>query len=118
YDRLRSAWADMLRGQIDMLYEIGVEGLNSLQPASNVHVFVHKRNYAYLVVLNMRRPEFRSTELRRAFNEAINRAQVVAEGLGGHGAPADGPLLPDHWAYKPTFEHFAYDPTSAEAAAR
>ena len=118
YERLRSAWADMLRGQIDMLYEIGVEGLDSLQPASNVHVFVHKRNYAYLVVLNMRQPEFHSADLRRALNEAIDRPRVVSEGLAGHGAPADGPVMPDHWAYKPTFARFAYRPASAEAVVR
>src|SRR5437660_1278899 len=32
YESFRSAWADMLRGHLDMLYEVGVEGLDSLEP--------------------------------------------------------------------------------------
>ena len=32
YDSFRGAWADMLRGKVDMLYEVGLEGLDSLQP--------------------------------------------------------------------------------------
>jgi peptide/nickel transport system substrate-binding protein len=118
YDRLRSAWADMLRGQIDMLYEIGVEGLDSLQPASNVRIFLHKRPYAYLVIFNMRRPELLPAEVRRALNLAVNRSQIVAEGFGGHGAPTDGPLPPDHWAYNTSFQHFTYDPAGATASLR
>ncbi len=30
YTSVRSAWADMLRGQVDMLYDVGIEARDSL----------------------------------------------------------------------------------------
>ena len=31
-----AAWAEMLRGQLDMLYEVGIDALDSLESSSNV----------------------------------------------------------------------------------
>src|SRR5437588_3185323 len=44
YESFRGAWADMLRGRLGMLYEVGLEGLESLKPASTVRVFTYRRN--------------------------------------------------------------------------
>src|SRR5262249_6167558 len=110
YDSLRGAWADMLRGQLDMLYEIGSEGLDSLQPSSNVHVFIHRRHYAYLILLNGRESQWQAPALRRALNQAIDRPRLVGDGLQGHAVAADGPVWPDHWAYDATLPRFTYEP--------
>jgi peptide/nickel transport system substrate-binding protein len=113
YDSFRSAWADMLRGRLDMLYEVGLEGLESLKPASTVRVFTYRRNYAYLLVFNMRDGQFKSAHLRRGLSEAVDRAQIVNDGLAGHGAAADEPVWPEHWANVPGASRFRYDPVLA-----
>jgi peptide/nickel transport system substrate-binding protein len=113
YANFRAAWADMLRGRLDMLYEVGLEGLESLKPSSSVRVFTHRREYAYVLVLNMRPRVFQSAKLRRALNEAIDRNQVVHDALAGHAVAADGPMWPDHWAYRSGGAKFTYDPMAA-----
>ena len=70
YASVRSAWADMLRGDVDMLYEVGVEALDSLQPSSGTRVFTFQRPYSYVAVLNVQKPYLRDPGFRRA---AIHR---------------------------------------------
>ena len=66
----------------------------------------------------MRRPQFRSAELRRALNAAVDRGEVVSEGLSNHGTVADGPVWPDHWAYDAKVPRFNFDPANAAAVIR
>jgi peptide/nickel transport system substrate-binding protein len=119
YASVRAAWADMLRGEVDMLYEVGQDALDSLQPSSNVKVFTMQRPYAYVMVPNMSRPALRDPGFRRALNASIDREALVADVFGGHATPADGPVAPNHWAYDPTLPRFQYAPkTLAPAGSR
>jgi len=113
YPTVRAAWADMLRGKVDMLYEVGLDALDSLQGSSKVSIYTFTRSRPYVIVLNMRRPVFRSAEVRRGLNLAIDRPRLIREALYNHGTPADGPVWPHHWAYKQTFPAFQFDPSSA-----
>ena len=45
YPSVRAAWAELLRGNLDMLYEVNVDALDSLQGSSNVSVFSFVRHY-------------------------------------------------------------------------
>lgn len=111
YDSVRSAWADMLRGQVDMLYEIGVEALDSLTQSTQAKTFTLQRPYAFLVLLNVRNSKLRDKVLRRALNAAIDRSALVAEALNNHGTPADGPVWPHHWSYSAELPRFTFQPT-------
>lgn len=111
YDSVRSAWAAMLRGSVDMLYDVGVDAAASLAASTQVRVFNQSRPYAYLVGFNLQRSSLRSPEIRRQLNSAINREQLVADALGGHALVADGPVWPNHWAHESSVNAFKYDPT-------
>ena len=53
YPSVRAAWADMLRGDVDMLYEVGVDALDSLEPSTNGQgLHVHSAPTRTCVVLN------------------------------------------------------------------
>lgn len=110
YGSIRSAWADILRGQVDMLYEVGQDAFDSLQPSSNVKVFTIQRPYAYVVVLNMRRSMFRDAGFRRALNAAIDRNTLVSDVFDSHATPAVGPVSANHWAYDSKLPTFKYEP--------
>jgi peptide/nickel transport system substrate-binding protein len=110
YQSVRSAWADLLRGNLDMLYEVGDDALDSLEPSSRVKVFSYRRHYAYIVLFNMARPALANAKLRRSLNSAINREQLIADGLGTRGAPAVSPVWPDHWAISENAPGFSYAP--------
>jgi peptide/nickel transport system substrate-binding protein len=110
YKSVRSAWADMLRFKVDMLYEVGEDAIDLVKPSKNTQLLTFQRPYAMTVLLNLRRPQFKEAGVRRALNAAINRDEIVANGLFGHGRPADGPVWPDHWANHPTRPRFEYRP--------
>jgi peptide/nickel transport system substrate-binding protein len=116
YPTVRAAWAELLRGRMDMLYEVGSDALDSLEASSQVGVYTFPRPYAYVVVLNTHRPVLTSSEIRQALGQAIDRPRLIREGLSNHGAIADGPVWPQHWAYNHAFPTFQYDPVGASKA--
>jgi peptide/nickel transport system substrate-binding protein len=118
YESVRSAWADMLRGQVDMLYEVGVDALDSLESSNEVNIFSFPRSYAYLLLLNERTPVLRDRAFRRQLNAAIDRQALIADVLRGHGTPAEGPVSPRHWAYTADLPRFTYRPQPVQPARR
>jgi peptide/nickel transport system substrate-binding protein len=110
YTSVRSAWADMLRGQLDMLYDVGVDALDSLGASREVRVFTFQRGYAYLLLLNVQRPNLDNLGFRRELNTAIDRDALVRDVFEGHGSPAAGPVWPHHWAYSAELPKFEYRP--------
>lgn len=112
YASVRAAWADMLRGSVDMVYEVGTDALDLLEPSSGSRVFSFQRPYAYVLILNVRKEHLRHAIVRRALNEAIDRETLITQALKGHARPADGSVWPDHWAYDPTLPRFRYQPSA------
>ena len=96
----------MLRGRVDMLYEVGIDAVDSLSLSTQTKVFTFERPYAFLVFLNVRNPKLQDKALRRALNAAIDRDALVAEALNGHGTPADGPVWPHHWSLRSELPRF------------
>ena len=66
YNSVRSAWADMLRGEIDAVYEVGVDAVDLLQPSSAARVISYQRSYAYMLLLNTEKDALRSGTVRKA----------------------------------------------------
>jgi peptide/nickel transport system substrate-binding protein len=103
----------MLRGRIDMLYEVGIDAMDSLQGASNVAMFTLLRRYQYVIVFNTKSDALRDRNVRRAINFAIDRATIVSEALNGHGAPSAGPVWPANHAAAANGPSFKYNATLA-----
>lgn len=115
YPAVRTAWAAMMRGEVDFLYEVGPEAVQFMQGQTSVNVFPFLRSYSFGVILNSRRPEFSDSRVRRALNYAIDRDAIVAQALNGHGQPASGAAWPQHWAFDSTLPPISYDPARAAA---
>jgi len=115
FPSFRSAWAEMLRNQTDVLYEVGVDALDSLRNATAVaHVFTYLRRYQYVIVLNTDKPALKPKEVRQALNLAIDRESLVREALDGHGKPSTGPVAEGHWSNAGrTMPLLKFDPVKA-----
>jgi peptide/nickel transport system substrate-binding protein len=118
YESVRAAWADLLRGEVDMVYEVGVDALDSLEASSEIKTFTFQRAYAFLLLLNTHQPHLADPGVRRALNEAIDREALVRDAFRGHGTPADGPVWPRHWAYSADLPRFGYRPKLLPASGR
>ena len=104
-------------GQYHMLP--GVDPATALQLQSAAGVTVHEtRDLSYtLIGMNVQRPPLDNSVVRRAFNMAVNRDEIIAAALYGNGVPA-GPLSPAlvNWAMAPSaFD--CYSGSAADAAA-
>jgi peptide/nickel transport system substrate-binding protein len=113
YPSVRAAWAELLRNHIDMLYEVGADALESLTGATDVSVFTFVRRYQLLLTFNKKSPIFRDARVRRAFDLAVNRKEVIADGLNGHGVASSGLIWPDYWALQPGGSALSFDPREA-----
>jgi peptide/nickel transport system substrate-binding protein len=118
YPSVRSAWAEMLRNNIDMLYEVGADAASSMQDATTVSTFSFVRSYQYAIILNLRSPKLRSAKIRHALNSAIDRAEVVRDAFNGHAKPAVGLIWPQNWAFDESVASFTFDPKAAAAQLR
>jgi peptide/nickel transport system substrate-binding protein len=116
YSNGRSAWADMLRNQLDMLYEVGADAFDIMKGSRTVSVYTFDRPYQYVVFLNPRNPKLKTKEIRRALNQAIDRPALIRDGLQGHGTPSTGPVSSHHWAFSDAGATFSYAPQAAAAA--
>jgi peptide/nickel transport system substrate-binding protein len=110
YASIRAAWADMLRDRVDMLYEVGLDAIDLIQPSRDTQLFAFQRPYAYTVILNTRSGVLKDPAIRRGLNAAVDRAGLVEQALQGHGVPAEGPVWPYHWAFSPRARKFEYKP--------
>jgi peptide/nickel transport system substrate-binding protein len=116
FPSVRTAWAELLRNRIDMLYEVGLDAFDSLQNSTNVAVFAYIRHYQYVIAFNVQQPVFRSRALRRALNLAVDRQELVRQALGGHGLPSSAPIGAQYWALPSDAATFPFDPQNAAAA--
>jgi peptide/nickel transport system substrate-binding protein len=97
YPTVRAAWAELLRGKLDMLNEVNLDALDSLEAATNVQVFSYVRHYQYMIVFGPLATNLLQPEIRRELSAAIDRDAIVREALNGHGLASLGPVPPQHW---------------------
>lgn len=115
FPSVRAAWAELLRGRVDMLYEVGIDALDSLEASSSISIYTFTRRYQYAVVLNNQSDALRSKDIRRALNMAIDREAVVREALNGHGTVSIGPVWPRNYAFRKDSPTFHFDAGAAAA---
>jgi peptide/nickel transport system substrate-binding protein len=113
FPAVRTAWAKLLRNELDMLWEVGPDALSSLENSANVAVFTFTRRYQFIVALNTESAALRSAEVRRGLNMAIDRSKVVRNALNGHGMPSSGPIWPRYWALAKDLLNDPFDPQEA-----
>ncbi len=98
YRSLRAAWAAMMRGETDAIYELGRDAGEFVQAESGVRVYPFVRPFATSVIFNVQRPALRSAAVRRALSSMIDRNEILRIAYRENGMVADGPLWPFHWA--------------------
>jgi peptide/nickel transport system substrate-binding protein len=117
FPSVRTAWAELLRGNIDMLYEVNIDALDSLASSNDVKLFSYLRHYQYMIVFAPQTTILQSDEIRRELSAAIDREEVVREALNGHGIPSTGPVPPRHWALEKSAPKIEANPALAKKLA-
>lgn len=113
YDSPRSAWAALMRDEIDLLHEVSGDARPFLEQEPGIEVRPFLRPFIVTLGLNVRHPALRSRKARLALNLAVDRTEVLARDLGGFGEIATGPVSPRHWASDSAVQPYDYDPVLA-----
>ena len=111
----RQAWADLLRGDLEALWNVSGDAAEFLN-GDSIDARSFPRRYVYVMAFNSKRPGLRNPNVRRALNSAVDRQAILTDVLGGHGRLAWSPVWPEHWAYGPGTSPFSFDPSLARAA--
>jgi peptide/nickel transport system substrate-binding protein len=113
FPNARNAWAAMMRGEIDMLYEVAPDALDFIEQSSNTQVRSFLRPFAVTMALNVKHPVLADRDVRRALNMAVNRTEIIQRVYRGHAYPATDHVWPRHWAYDHAMPRLRYDPAKA-----
>lgn len=113
YPDQRNAWSALMRGDLEMIYEVSRDSLEFARSESSIDVATFPRPYVYLLGLNVRHPALSNPLVRQALDRAVDREAIVRLGMAGQGEPADGHIWPRHWAFDPSKDAPAFDPLEA-----
>lgn len=115
YDRSRSVWSALMRGEVDAAHEVNLDSIEFMERSSKIRTYATVQPFYVAMVFNLRNPFLKNLEVRRAIGEALDRETILARAMRGRGRLADGPIWPDHWAYSPTGSPLRYSPSSARS---
>ena len=114
YTTHRAAWTGMMRREVDFLHEVSRDAIEFVDASGDIRPYPLLRPYYIGLVFNVRNPVLRRREVRVAINEAIDREELVRNGMRGHGLVAEGPFWPYHWAYPHGRFPVSYNPEAAK----
>ena len=113
YATLRTAWAAMMRDDIDVLHDVPISAREFVQAESSVDLYTLDRPYEYLVGFNLTHDALGKQQVRQALNYAVDRRVLVERGLRGYGRSASG-VWSQHWVYRGVERAYRYDPELAD----
>jgi peptide/nickel transport system substrate-binding protein len=113
FDSQRSAWAALLRGDIDVVQEIERDAVEFIEGSTQVNTYTSLRPYYIAFVFNLRHPALKDVEVRRALSEAVDRDEIIRDALRGYAEPALDPIWPAYWAYSTATKRYPHDPAMA-----
>jgi peptide/nickel transport system substrate-binding protein len=116
YPSQREAWSAMMRGDVDVLYDIAPDAFEFVKESPNAHIASHLRPYVIALTFNMAHPRLGRRDVRRALNQAIDRTRLIDAVVGGRGVPAVDHIWPNHWARDAAAPAFVFDPAAARTA--
>jgi peptide/nickel transport system substrate-binding protein len=112
FDALRTGWASLMRGELDMVYDVPVDAVEFVRN-DDIHVVSVPRWYQHQLIFNAHDKRFRSPLVRKALNLAVDRAAIIKKVLRDTGEPSAGPVYPGYWAFDTSVPKYSYDPAAA-----
>lgn len=116
YETQRSAWAALMRGEIDVVQEVSRESVEFMENSSRIRNYSSLQPFYVPLVFNLKHPILQKVDVRRALVQAINPPEILGRALRGQGRVADGPIWPLHWAYEAEGVKQDFSPDRSKAA--
>jgi peptide/nickel transport system substrate-binding protein len=104
------------QGEVLSVSQITADVLGAALEEPNLALYTSRMPRMSMVLFNLNNPEvafLQNAQVRRALILGINRPYIVNTFLQGQAIIANGPILPNSWAYHDGTEQFKYDPEAA-----
>ena len=105
-------------GQVQGIGMVTPEILNDVLAEPKLGIYTARKPELSMVMFNMKSQEapfLQDVKVRRALLAGLNRQSLVDKILQGQAVVADGPILPDTWAYYANLKRVEYDPDQARS---
>ena len=104
------------QGDVLSVSQVTPDVLNAALEETNLSLYTSRLPQMTFVLFNLNNPEvafLQDAKVRRALMLGINRPYIINSFLQGQAVIANGPILPNSWAFYDGTEQFEYDPESA-----
>jgi peptide/nickel transport system substrate-binding protein len=105
-------------GQVQGIARVTPEILPAVLAEPKLSLYTARQPEMSMVMFNLKSQEasfLQDAKIRRALLLGLNRQGIVDKQLNGQAVVANGPLLPDTWAYYMDLKQVNYDPETARA---
>lgn len=116
YPDADSALAAYQAGTVQGISQVTQEILSPALQAEGLNFYTARLPEISMIYFNLDHPElpfFQDASIRRAFMLGLNRQAIIDRFLNGQASIADGPILPNTWAYYDGIERLPYAPEEA-----
>lgn len=105
-------------GLVKGIAHVPVEILPDVLAEPNLSIYTARQPEIAMLLINLKNQEatpLQDVKIRRALMLGINRQAIIDKLLSGQAVIADGPILPDTWAYYNGLKRVEYNPDAARA---
>lgn len=116
YTDAPAALAAYQDGLVQGISQVTPEILAEALAEPNLSTFTARRPELVMVLFNLQNTDvafLQEAEVRRALLSGLNRQRIIDTILQGQAIIADGPILPDTWAYYTGLQRVEFDPQAA-----
>ena len=116
YPDEKAALDAYLAGEVDGLSKIKHEDLKTVLNQTGLNLYSSKQPKLCIVFLNQKNETaamLQNADFRKVLMAGINRQAIVDEVLFGQAVMAQGPIMPDNWAFFDGQETYRFDPDKA-----
>ncbi len=116
YPTSKAALEAYRQGDVLSVSQVTSDVLSAALEEQNLSIYTSRLPTMGMVMLNTKNTEtpfLDNPKVRRALMLAINRPYLINKFLQGQAVIANGPLLPNSWAYHDGLEQIPYDPEQA-----
>ena len=116
YESSKDALDAYRQGDVLAVSQVTADVLGAALEEPNLSLYTSRMPQMSFVLFNLNNTEvafLQDAKVRRALMLAINRPYIINSFLNGQAIIANGPILPNSWAYYDGTEQFEYDPEAA-----
>ncbi len=117
YPDSQSAYDAYQSGQVMGISHVTQDILEQVLSNPSLAVYSGRMPEMYMILFNEKDPEatyLKEPAVRRALMAGINRPLMINRYLYGQAVIANGPIMPESWAFYQDSEVFTYSPTDAQ----